>query len=85
MNSIYSKLLEIKKELEKCEKEKSKVLQYGIDLKLNRTTNLYNKAVELNCDYILSRSNYKALKAMDRYNKKKEKIDENNWGFIKSI
>lgn len=84
----YKKLMEIKKELKDCLKLKDNVLKNELDRKLNKIDDMYNKTIELNCDYILSRSNYKVLKTIDRYNKQKEKKgneDKLNRGFIETI
>lgn len=81
----FNKLLDIRKELDSCSKE---VIKAGVDLKIGRAEYNYTKAVELNCNYILSRSNYKIFKALNRYNKKKEKSKdekENNRGFVEII
>lgn len=84
MISNYKKLLEIKDELNSLNKN---AFKEGIDIKLNRVEENYNKAIELNCNYILSRSNYKVFKALNRYNKKKENQneDQTNRGFINII
>ena len=83
-NSLHDTLVEIQKELE----PKGEALQKGLDKKLKRTSKAYEKAVQKNCEYILSRSNYKVLMAIDRHEKKKEKEDEDeeetNYGFIET-
>lgn len=86
--STYTKLIHIKRELNDCLNLKDSVLKNELDRKLNKIDYMYNKTIELNCDYILSRSNYKVLKTIDRYNKQKEKTqNENklNRGFIETI
>lgn len=84
MINNYKKLLDIRDELNSLNKN---AFKEGINIKLNRIEENYNKAVELNCNYILSRSNYKVFKALNRYNKKKENQNENevNRGFIDII
>ena len=86
--NTYKKLISIKKELNNCITFKDTILQNELDKKLTKIDELYNKTIELNCDYILSRSNYKVLKTIDRYNKKKEKTNNENKfnrGFIETI
>ena len=84
MISTYKKLLEIRDELDSWHRN---TFKEGVDIKLNRIEENYTKAVELNCNYILSRSNYKVFKALNRYNKKKENQneDETNRGFINIV
>lgn len=48
----------------------------GVQLKLDRIEENYDRVVELNCDYILSRSNYKVLRALEAFQRKKEKENE---------
>lgn len=83
---LYSKLIRIRQELDSMSSNKS-LFNKGVQVKLDRIESNYNKAVELNCDYILSRSNYKVFKAMERFRKNKENKDgeETNWGFIEII
>ena len=82
--SLYKKLCNIKDEMDSWNKDS---FQEGVDIKLNRIDENYSKAIELNCNYILSRSNYKVFKALDRYQKRKEKSgdDKVNRGFIEII
>lgn len=82
----------LRETLEKIQQEltpinRNKILVEGVNKKLGRTEREYNDAVELNCKYILSRSNYKALMAINRFNKRKEKNDEeeSEYGFIEII
>ena len=84
MINNYKKLLDIRDELNSLNKN---AFKEGINIKLNRIEENYNEAIELNCNYILSRSNYKVFKALNRYNKKKENQneDEVNRGFINII
>ena len=88
MSKLFHTLLNIKKELLECSLNKDELLKKGIDLKLARVEERYAHIVELNCDYILSRSNYKTWKALDRFNKMKEKNrneNKSNRGFIEII
>ena len=80
--TLYDKLIQIRSELI----ENANVLEEGLDKKLDRTSKAYIDAVNKNCKYILSRSNYKAIMAIDRYEKHKEKSDEkkDNYGFIET-
>ena len=83
---LYNKLIRIRQELDSMSSNKN-LFNKGVQVKLDRIESNYNKAVELNCDYILSRSNYKVFKAMERFRKNKENKDgeETNWGFIEII
>lgn len=83
--SLKETLNEIRKELTPL--DRNKIFEEGVNIKLGRTKENYEKAIELNCRYILSRSNYKALMAIDRYNKRKEKNneEESEYGFIEII
>ena len=88
MSKLFYTLLSMKKELLECSLNKDELLKNGIDLKLARVEERYARIVELNCDYILSRSNYKTWKALDRFNKMKEKNrneNKSNRGFIEII
>ena len=83
MNKLYKNLNEIKKDLNK----KEDPLKRGVNIKINRSLSNYRKNIELNCKYILSRNNYKAFMAIDRYTKRKERNkneEEVKWGFIET-
>ena len=86
--TLRDKLLNIKKELY-LNKNPKEIIKEGIDIKLGRTEDNYNETVKKNCMYILSRSNYKAMMAIDRYTKRKDKKSkdeqEDNYGFIETI
>ena len=71
---LYSKLIRIRQELDSMSSNKN-LFNKGVQVKLDRIESNYNKVVELNCDYILSRSNYKVFKAMERFRKNKENKD----------
>lgn len=83
---LYNRLIRIRQELDSMSSNKN-LFNEGVQVKLDRIESNYNKLVELNCDYILSRSNYKVFKAMERFRKNKENKDgeETNWGFIEII
>ena len=83
---LYNRLIRIRQELDSMSSNKN-LFNEGVQVKLDRIESNYNKVVELNCDYILSRSNYKVFKAMERFRKNKENKDgeETNWGFIEII
>ena len=83
---LYNRLIRIRQELDSMSSKKN-LFNEGVQVKLDRIESNYNKLVELNCDYILSRSNYKVFKAMERFRKNKENKDgeETNWGFIEII
>lgn len=71
---LYNKLIRIRQELDSMSSNKN-LFNEGVQVKLDRIESNYNKVVELNCDYILSRSNYKVFKAMERFRKNKENKD----------
>ena len=84
--TLKDKLLEIKKELVVLDRDK--MFEDGVNVKLLRSEDNYKKAIENNCEYILSRNNYKAIMAMDRYDRWKEKKaneEKNKYRFIKVI
>ena len=83
---LYNRLIRIRQELDSMSSKKN-LFNEGVQVKLDRIESNYNKLVELNCDYILSRSNYKVFKAMERFRKNKENKDgeATNSGFIEII
>ena len=83
---LYNTLYQIKKELDELSSSTDSFKQ-GLNIKLTRIEDNYNSIVEQNCNYILSRSNIKVLRALNRFEKKKEKEDGEkiNRGFIKNI
>lgn len=83
--TLDEKLNEIKKELIAISPKK--ILRDGLNKKLGRSDKKYQKAIEENCRYILSRSNYKAMLAISRYEKRKEKNNETEakYGFVEVI
>lgn len=83
---LRDKLLEIKKEL--IYMDRDKIFKDGVSNKLSRSEEKYQNDIKNNCDYILSRSNYKAMMAINRYNKWKENKrneEKNNYGFVEVI
>lgn len=59
-----------------------------VSTRLKISKEIYEDKVEKNCMYILSRNNYKTMKALDRYQRRKEKNnyeEENKYGFIESM
>lgn len=52
--------------------------------RLARSKDIYEEALEKNCDYILSRDNLKVIRSLNRYEKRKEKNNEKEakFGFI---
>ena len=84
--TLREKLNQINKELQPIDRDS--ILQEGLDIKLGRSEKNYQEAIQRNCMYILSRNNHKAMMAIDRYNKRKEKNnddEESNYGFIEII
>ena len=86
--TLKDNIKQIKKEIY-INKTPEQILQDGVNGKRGRTENNYNEAIKKNCTYILSRSNYKAMMAIDRYTKRKDKKSkdeqEDNYGFIETI
>ena len=83
---LYNTLYEIKKYLDELSSSIDSFKE-GLNIKLTRIEDNYNSIVEQNCNYILSRSNIKVFRALNRFEKKKEKEDGEkiNRGFIKNI
>ena len=84
--TLHDKLLNIKSEL--VYRNPKELFDEGVNIKLVRSQNNYTKALKENCDYILSRSNYKAMMAIDKHTRYKEKNKNDkkiNYGFVKVI
>ena len=85
--TLNEKLTKIKTELKRI--PKNEIIKDGVDTKLGRSRRNYEEAVEKNCKYILSRDNYKAMIAIARYTKKKERLndeeEEIKYGFVETI
>lgn len=80
-DNFSSLIIEIKKEL----KSKHNIYQHGVNVKLKRSIKNYKREIELNVEYINSRTNYSTMKALKRFLKREgTSIDEegNNWGFV---
>lgn len=85
--TLYDKLIGIQKELSSLTGNRD-VLKEGLKIKLDRIEDNYDRIIEDNCNYILSRSNAKVFKALQRFNIRKEKKgneEKSSWGFIESI
>lgn len=84
--TLNEKLTSIKTELKRI--PKNEIIKEGVDTKLGRSQKNYEEAIEKNCKYILSRDNYKAMIAIARYAKKKERLndeEEIKYGFVETI
>lgn len=84
--TLRDKLLDMEKEAKYQSPER--IYSDGVNTKLTRSQKNYENNIEENCKYILSRSNYKAMMAMDRYSKWKENRKdgkEDEYGFIEVI
>ena len=84
--TLHDKLLNIKSEL--VYRNPKELFDEGVNIKLVRSQNNYTKALKENCDYILSRSTYKAMMAIDKHTRYKEKNKNDkkiNYGFVKVI
>lgn len=87
MNSNETRLNRILNKMQKELVEIKDPMKQGVIKKQNRSLTNYQKNIKSNCNYILSRNNYKAYMAIDRYKKKKEKKGnekETKWGFIET-
>ena len=85
--TLNEKLTKIKTELKRI--PTNEIIKDGVDTKLGRSRRNYEEAIEKNCKYILSRDNYKAMIAISRYTKKKERLndeeEEIKYGFVETI
>ena len=64
----------IKRDLNKySDKTKDELLSLCIDNKLQATLEKYNKEIELNSDYLLTRSSFRVLKALTKLQKRADK------------
>lgn len=71
-----SNLKYIKKELNRyADKNPQELLSDCINEKLQATLERYNKEIELNSDYLLTRSSAKVLKALTKLQKRADKDD----------
>lgn len=70
--TLYDKLIGIQKELFSLTGNRD-ALKEGLKIKLDRIEDNYDRIIEDNCNYILSRSNAKVFKALQRFNIRKEK------------
>ena len=83
---LREKLQHIDKELQRIATLKDPLTE-GFQVKMDRSMRKYTKAIETNCNYILSCSNHKALKALEKYQSNKEKHGNektSNIGFIEN-
>lgn len=65
---------QIKRDLSKYQdKSREELLSMCIDNKLEATLEKYNKEIELNSDYLLTRSSFRVLKALTKLQKRADK------------
>ena len=70
-------LLNLLKQIEESEKHPRDVMSLSVDEKLDRSFRHYEEELEETCKYILAKNPVKVIKEMNRINKKKEKVEEN--------
>jgi hypothetical protein len=74
--NLKDKLDIIRNDLNKINNSHKELLLKGLDIKLERVGKKYNQTIIDNCKYILSRNNYKVMMSINRYNRRKEKKNE---------
>ena len=71
---LIHQIKSIKRDLNKySDKTKDELLSLCIDNKLQATLEKYNKEIELNSDYLLTRSSFRVLKALTKLQKRADK------------
>ena len=71
---LINHIKNIKKELSKYQdKSQEELLSMCIDNKLEATLEKYNREIELNSDYLLTRSSFRVLKALTKLQKRADK------------
>ena len=71
-SKFYKNLIRINKEIENFSNS-SDLLSTYIEIKLNRSLEMYDKEMNKNIEYIMSRNKDKVMRALDKFNKKEEK------------
>ena len=69
-------LLDLLKQIEESEKHPRDVMAVSVDEKLDRSFQHYQEELEETCKYILAKNPVKVIKELNRINKKKEKVEE---------
>lgn len=71
---LIAHIKHIKKDLNKyADKSREELLSLCIDGKLDATLEKYNREIELNSDYLLTRSSFRVLKALTKLQKRADK------------
>lgn len=71
---LINHIKHIKRELSKYQdKSQEELLSMCIDNKLEATLEKYNREIELNSDYLLTRSSFRVLKALTKLQKRADK------------
>ena len=71
---LIAHIKHIKKDLSKyADKSREELLSLCIDSKLDATLEKYNREIELNSDYLLTRSSFRVLKALTKLQKRADK------------
>lgn len=71
-SKFYKNLIRINKEIEGFSNS-SDLLSTYIEIKLNRSLEMYDREMNKNIEYIMSRDKDKVMRALDKFNKKEEK------------
>lgn len=69
---FYKNIIRINKEIEDFSNSSNLLATY-IETKLNRSLEMYDREMNKNIEYIMSRDKDKVMRALDRFNKKEEK------------
>lgn len=71
-SKFYKNIVRINKEIEAFSNSSNLLATY-IETKLNRSLEMYDREMNKNIEYIMSRDKDKVMRALDRFNKKEEK------------
>lgn len=71
-SKFYKNIIRINKEIEAFSNSSNLLATY-IETKLNRSLEMYDKEMNKNIEYIMSRDKDKVMRALDKFNKKEEK------------
>lgn len=71
-SKFYKNIIRINKEIEAFSNSSNLLATY-IETKLNRSLEMYDREMNKNIEYIMSRDKDKVMRALDKFNKKEEK------------
>ena len=69
-------LLDLLKQINESEAHPRDVMALSVNEKLDRSFRHYEEELEETCKYILAKNPVKVIKELNRINKKKEKVEE---------